>query len=324
MEMKREKPVKFALALGAGGARGLAHLGVIESLLDCGISIDYVTGSSIGAIIGALYCHRGDLDQVRTHALELINDPKMGKKWEVFAARKDQSKNSRAGKVIEDIRIFINNQYLKIAVVTKKSLAKQSDLMDPLKILFGDLTTADLKIPFSACTVDLKSGKELYLDQGKLTDIVYASSAIPGIFPPLERDGMLLADGSVTDLVPVEIARQQPDHSVIAVDFGPGQLFRGDYSKGVDIMMRADELARIKLNDIILQNADVVISPQVDDFHWAEFNEYENIIRLGREAVLEVRDQIEALRVIPVPTLTETPPKQNWFAKLMGKLLGRG
>ena len=318
MEMKQENPAKFALALGAGGARGLAHLGVIESLLDCGITIDYVTGSSIGAIIGALYCHRGDLEQVRTHILELINDPRMGKKWEVFAARKDQSKNSRTGKMIEDIRIFINNQYLKIAVVTKKSLAKQSDLMEPLKILFGDLTTDDLKIPFSACTVDLKSGKELYLDRGKLTDIVYASSAIPGIFPPLERDGMLLADGSVTDLVPVEIASAQPNHSVIAVDFGPGQLFGNEFSKGVDIMMRADELARIKLNNMILRKADLIISPQVDDYHWAEFGQYESIIRLGREAVLESRDKIEALKASLVL------PKQSWFARLMDKIRRSG
>lgn len=311
--MKQIVETKYALALGAGGARGLAHVGVIESLLDSGISIDYVAGSSIGAVVGAMYCHRGDIEQVRTHILELITDPKMAKKWEVFVARKNTTANSRASKIIEDLRVFINNQYLRIAVVTKKSLAKQSDLMDPLKTLFGDLTTSDLIIPFSACTVDLKSGQALYLDQGRLTDIIYASSAIPGIFPPLERDGMLLADGSITDLVPVEKASAQPDHTTIAVDFGPGQLFRSEYDKGVDIMMRADELARIKLNNLILRKADLVISPQVDEYHWAEFSEYENIIRLGREAVLEAQDRIAELKTSLIP------PKQGWFKNLLNK-----
>lgn len=311
--MKHDKAYKVALALGAGGARGLAHIGVIESLEDVGLKIDYIAGSSIGAVIGALYCHRANISEVKTNLIELLEDDTLHKKWEAFVPRKAEENNSRAGKIIEDLRAYINNQYLKFAVITKKSLAKQEDLMDPLKMLFGDLKVSDLKIPFSATTVDLKSGQEIYLSEGRLTDILYASSAIPGIFPPLEKDGLILADGSITDLVPVAQAVSQDHHKVIAVDFGPGKPLKQEYDKGLDILMRADELARIKLNNLTLEQADLVISPEVADFHWAEFSNYKEIIKQGHEAAFAMLDELVQLKS------SLTPEQKSWFKKLLDR-----
>lgn len=275
---------KIALALGAGGARGLAHIGVIDYLVKAGIKIDFVAGTSIGAIIGALFCHEGDIEAVKRRVLDYMGDEELAKKWEGLVPRKEQQNKSKTGQIIEDLRTYIGKQYIKFAVITKKSLARKSDLMEPLEHLFGEMAAEDLKIPFSACTVDLLTGQELHLKNGRLVDIIYASAAIPGIFPPLEKNGMLLADGSISDLVPIEAVPDHDEYFIIAVDFGPGAFLMGELEKGVDILMRSDELARIKLNQMILQNADFVISPEVDAYHWAEFSDYKEIIQLGYEA----------------------------------------
>jgi len=292
MGSKKAVKKKIALALGAGGARGLAHIGVIDYLVKAGIEIDFVAGSSIGAIIGALFCHEGDIEAVRQKVLDYLGDEGLAKKWDGLVPRKEQNNKSKPGQIIEDLRTYIGKQYFKFAVITKKSLAKRGDLMEPLEYLFGDLTAEELKIPYSACAVDLLTGQELHLKSGRLAEIVYASSAVPGIFPPLERNGMLLADGSISALVPIEAVPDHDEYFIIAVDFGPGAFLKGELEKGVDILMRSDELARIKLNKLILQNADFVISPEVNEYHWAEFSDYKEIMELGHEAAELAGDRL--------------------------------
>ncbi|NIS14828.1 MAG: hypothetical protein GWN00_00475, partial [Aliifodinibius sp.] len=89
---------------------------------------------------------------------------------------------------------------------------------------------------------------------------------------------MLLADGSISDLVPVEAIPNRDEYIIIAVNFGPGTFMRTNLDRGLDVLMRSDELARIKLNKMILEKANLVISPDVAHFHWAEFARYEEII----------------------------------------------
>ncbi len=286
---------KIALTLGAGGARGLAHIGILEEIEKSGIDIDFVAGSSIGALIGALYCLYGNVDDVKSSLNDYLTDEAYRKKWDSFVPQNHDENHKKKGHLFDELRIFINRQYVRLAVMTKKSLAKDEDLSQPLKELFGDKTTDDLKIPFSACSVDLISGRELYLNSGKLSEIVYCSSAIPGIFPPCKKGDMLLADGSISDLVPVEAVPDHDEYLIIAVDFGPGRFLRTNLDRGMDILMRADELARIKLNKMVLREADLVIAPDVSDYHWAEFSKSEEIIKIGREAAFEAHEKIISL-----------------------------
>ncbi len=293
MRKSSNVPKRIALVLGAGGARGMAHMGVIEYLTERGLKIDFISGSSIGSVIGALYCLNPDIDSILECFGELVNNDEYRKKWDNFVPHKKEDREAKKRGFFDELRGFINKHYIQFAVVTKKSLAGEEELTKPLEELFGDKTCDDLQIPFAACTVDLKSGRELYLDEGKVADIVYCSSAIPGIFPPREKDGMILADGSVSDHVPIEGIMARDDYFIIAVNLGPAQLVERGLDRGVDILLRADELARIKLNKMILEKADVVISPDVVDYHWAEFVRYKEIIEKGRQAAERVFPRIE-------------------------------
>jgi NTE family protein len=313
----RHKPhKKIALALGAGGARGLAHIGVLEYLSENGVEIDYIAGSSIGSIIGALYSLSLDILQVQDKIVSLIEDEDVCKKWENFVPRRNNDHLSKPIQFFEELRSFIGNQYLKMAVVTRKSLAKRDDLWDPLEKLFGSTSFGSLKIPFSAVTVDLISGQELYLTEGNLTEMMYSSAAIPGIFPPLEKNGMLLADGSISDLCPVHGTPNREEYIVIAVNLGHGVFLDGDLSKGVDVLMRADEIARIKLNKMILKDADLIITPKVGDYHWADFGHYDDIIRLGREAAIGVEDQVARI-------LMNDQTEPGWFKRICNMFIKR-
>jgi NTE family protein len=315
--MKQVVSKKIALALGAGGARGLAHIGILEEIERSGIRIDFVAGSSIGAMIGALYCLHGNAADVREHLKEFLTNEELQKKWDSFVPHNHNDDGKKKGHLFDELRMFINRQYLKVAVMTKKSLASREDLMNSLEQIFAGKTTDDLKIPFAACSVDLLSGDELYLDSGKLADIVYCSSAIPGIFPPCEKGDMLLADGSISDLVSVEAIPNHDEYIIIAVNFGPGTFMRTNLDRGLDVLMRSDELARIKLNKMILEKANLVISPDVAHFHWAEFARYDEIIVIGREAASSTHEDIMAL------VETDQKVRRPWYRRIFGRLSGK-
>jgi NTE family protein len=295
MQNERSVSKRVALALGAGGARGLAHVGILEQLEKAGVEIDYIAGSSIGSIVGALYCLYADTRKVEKKIKEVLQDDELRKGWEGFVPARPEDDKSEAGRIFDELKAFVSRQFLKIAIVSKPSLASKADLMRPLERLFGNYSADDLKIPFSACTVDLLSGKELYLQSGKLSEIVYCSSAIPGVFPPFKMDDMLLADGSISDLVPVEAIPDAHKYFIIAVDFGPGTNLRTRLDRGIDLLMRSDELARKKLNDLILEKANMVIAPDVTDFHWAEFSRYDEIVQLGREVSKNIHADLKKL-----------------------------
>jgi NTE family protein len=313
--MKERKDLsdkKIALILGAGGARGLCHIGIIEKLLEADISIDYIAGSSIGAIIGGYYALTGDIDLTQKRIIELIEDKNLRKGWQGFVPRRnDNDDKPNAGKLIEELRHYITRQYQKFAVFTKSSLASQKDLMNPLRELFEDKSTLDLKINFCATAVDLISGKEIHACDGKLAEIIYASSAIPGIFPPLETSGMLLSDGSISDLVPVDVVPQDENYVTIAVFCGIDPRAEKDYTRGLNILLRADELARRKLNQLILEKADLVIAPDVEDYHWSEFNRYEEIIEKGRKASIAETENIVRL-------IAPAAKKPVWWKRMFG------
>jgi NTE family protein len=295
MQKEMNVPRKIALALGAGGARGLAHVGILEQLEKAGVKIDYIAGSSIGSIVGALYCLYADIRQVEKKIKEVLEDKELKKGWEGFVPVRPDNDESEPGRLFDELKAFVSRQFLKLAIVSKQSLTSADTLMLPLERLFGEHTADDLKIPFSACTVDLVSGKELYLHAGRLSEIVYCSSAIPGVFPPFKMNDMLLADGSISDLVPVEAIPDRHKYIVIAVDFGPGTNPRTSLDHGIDLLMRSDELARKKLNDLVLEKADMVIAPDVSGFHWAEFSRYDEIVQLGRDVSVNIHADIKKL-----------------------------
>jgi NTE family protein len=183
---------KLGLALGSGSARGWAHVGVIRALNDHGIVPDVVAGCSMGAMVGAAFA-AGRIEQLEAWALSLDGRGVFG---------------------LLDIGL-------------RGGLIKGNRLLDFFDGHIGGCQFSELVVPFMAVAADLASGQEIWIREGKVSDAVHASCAVPGLFQPVLRDGRYLIDGSVVNPIPVSLCRAMGADVVIAVDLGSdrGRLF---------------------------------------------------------------------------------------------------
>lgn len=186
MMFKWRKSPRVGLALSGGGARGLAHIGVLKVFEEQGVPIHALAGTSIGGLIAAAYAAGMSVSELEAAALKMTN-------LRELVALVDLRPPRRGLLAGEHVR---------------KYLAKFVD---------EDLTFAELKLPLAMQAVDLNSGKEHTLREGNLLDAVMATSAFPGVFPPVEIQGYQLVDGGVLDNLPTELPRQLGADVVIAV-----------------------------------------------------------------------------------------------------------
>ena len=181
----KKKGLKFGLALGGGSARGLAHVGVIQTLKAYNIPIDIIAGTSIGSVVGSLYATGASIDQLEEAALSM-----------------------KKSKTLFLIDLALPHSGL----ISGKRI---EEMLNDLAL--GDKTFDDLKIPFAAVAADVESGAEVVLNQGKVIDAVRASISIPGIFTPVKYQNYYLVDGGVVDPVPVDVVQKMGADIIIAV-----------------------------------------------------------------------------------------------------------
>jgi NTE family protein len=185
---KRVPPAKVALALGSGSARGWAHIGVIRALAEAGVRVDYVAGTSIGALVGAVYAS-GKIDSLEDVILRLD--------WK---------------KIV----------YFFDVVFPKSGLIDGNKVADFIRGHVGEGNIEDLPIPFCAVSTDLATGNEVVIKEGDIIEAVRASISVPGIFTPVKKDDMTQVDGGLVNPVPVSAAREMGADFVIAVDLNHG------------------------------------------------------------------------------------------------------
>jgi len=272
-----QKP-SIGLALSGGGAKGLAYIGVLEVLEKENIPINIVAGTSMGAIVGAVYCLNPDLEIIRQEAYRITKSD----------AYKDIGLE-KFRKTDEDTWFDRLRNKLKGGMVMTESFLKQSfvpeeNITKIFKTIFGENTFDDLKIPFAAVSLDLIGGKDIIMKEGYLWEAVKASAAIPGIFPPVRQNNMVLVDGGVTANVPIEAAIEMGANIVIAVVFDEKPSHPGNLDTAFEIYMRSDELAKVKLEKMLLSKADIVIPVDIIKHHWTEFENIDFFIERGRMA----------------------------------------
>ena len=263
------KRPRIGLALGSGGARGLAHVGVLDALEEAGLRPDLVVGTSMGAIVGGLYAEKPDAARVWQRLETYVGDETFSSYWSAFVPRTGDNHDSGWQDRLTGIYDFMQRKLVAVRTVTRLYLEDARRLRAPLEKLFAAQDFADLLVPFAAVAMDLISGKPVVFTTGKLVDGIYASSAIPAVFPPLERDGMLICDGGGPFRVPVEACRDLGADIIVAVDIPAFEDTK--FSSGLDLILRSNTIARQRLNRFVCATADVVICPEVSEFHWADF-----------------------------------------------------
>ncbi|NMB92518.1 MAG: patatin family protein [Parcubacteria group bacterium] len=260
---------KVGLALGSGGARGLAHLGVIKTLVKNNIPIDFIAGSSIGALIGGLYAVYQDPDKIES----LINR---------FSYR-------------DFITIFANVDF------RIKGLVKGDKAIEFLRKTIGNVKIENLSIPFRAVATDINTGEIIVYDKGDLIDAIRASGSVPVIFRPMFYQGRYLVDGGIAMPVPVKVVQDMGSELTIAVSLEAVYVFDKALEKQINrinaytIAVKSLNLLRYHLAQANIKEADIVIAPKVKNGSWLNFvsGRGKEIIKIGEEEGLKVIPQIK-------------------------------
>lgn len=295
---------KLGIALGSGGARGLAHIGVLEELAAMDIKPELVAGTSIGSLVGAGYC-TGHLEEMKALALEM------------------------------DVRTFLF-RFMDFGI-PHSGIIEGKRINEMLEELMPEATFEELKIPLRCIATELKTGEEITFSTGKLQPAIRASISIPGVFSPAQHEGKLLVDGGLVNPIPVDQVRDMGAGIILAVDVNHGCLQRqvdtprksrkpsgklGDWLTKLEDKWREkdpDQLAKIKdwfepnpipnLVDVmgdtihIIENQigrirlkidkpDLMLTPEVGDMEMFDFHHADEIIEAGRRCVRENAEKI--------------------------------
>jgi len=292
-----EKKLKVGLALGGGGARGLAHIGVLKVLERENIPINLITGTSMGAIIGGVYALKKDIS-----AIEKIAE-KYSKISE-FNIDFSFSEKERKDKpfFLKKMSDFLKKGYILNLELRRKYINDGEGVKKIIKDLVGDKAFTDTKIPFAAVAADLVKGEKVIIRKGKLFDALLASASIPGMFPPVILDKKILVDGGIVDVVPIEAAQSLGANFVIGVNVSQTIKKRAEFDNAVEIFFRSDSITSAELRKLQLSFADIVITPKVRRFHWSDFSKPEQCVREGevaaQNAILELKKKLKSAKPI--------------------------
>jgi len=272
------KKQTIGLVLGGGGARGLAHIGVLRALLEAGYQIDVITGTSMGALVGAVYAQYPNVEYVEKKFRDFLDNPK-------FKPLKDLRFRQKKSYDPDDLLSQLSHEIKRRVVINlaagKKGLLKSQRLYDAIVDLVEDDLIENTKVPFACAAVDLITGHEIIFTSGPIRKAILASAAIPGILPPVEVDGYQLVDGSVGSNFPIQAARQKGCDFVVTSNVSSGITEQTSFNNVIDIIMRTNVIVSSKLNQIALGKSDYVIDIAVGNVDWNDFEELENLIRIG-------------------------------------------
>jgi NTE family protein len=285
--------IRVGVALGSGGARGLAHAGVLDAFDEAGFRPDLVVGTSMGAIVGGLYAERPEAARVWERLLTYVQDKEFASYWSMFVPREAGENEWSPQSRLSGIYDFMQRKMIAVRTVTRLYLENADRLRRPLENLFTVEDFDDLQLEFAAVAMDLISGKPVVFTRGNLIDALYGSSAIPAVFPPFEHENMLICDGGGPYRVPVETCRALGADIVVAVDIPAFDDTR--FSTGLDLILRSNTVARQRLNAFVCATADLVIRPDVAEFHWADFRSGEACRARGYVAARSLMPRLQRM-----------------------------
>jgi NTE family protein len=244
-----------------------------------------IAGTSLGAMMGGLYATKPDAAYWMERVEQFLRSFVSRKRRLDFLRRLEQPNDHNNG-FFNDMSFLIRKGYFWGVTATQSAFVGEQEYRDLIYPLIPDISIGQTKIPFACVATDIRNGKRVMYSTGSLRTAISASCALPGIFPPVNDNGMLLVDGGWVERVPVICAWEMGADIVIAVDVSSDvELF--EEKSGLDIVLRADAVTRIYLNEILVRNADVVIHPAVGGTHWADFSDPKEMYKQGETAALE-------------------------------------
>jgi NTE family protein len=286
------RPKKIGLALGGGGARGLAHIGVMKVLEKEDITPDIIVGTSIGAIVGGAFASGMKIEELEEKA-ELFLKSDLYQTSELKAM--GDAESGAEQRLSKRIQSYFMTKIRLAQALYKPSILQIDEMQEFVNFFVPDIQIEETIIPFRAVATDLRNGECVILKKGSLRRSVLASSAVPGALPPVEINGRQLSDGGIICNVPVQYLREEGVHEVIAIVVDRDITLCSELQTAVDIYVRAGEIQGFHLEKYNLENVDIVIRPQIGNIHWTDFSRSKELVFLGETAARSRLPEIRRL-----------------------------
>jgi NTE family protein len=248
---------KIGVAFGGGGARGLAHIGVVKALNDSGIEPVCISGTSVGSIIGALVAAGADWKDLRSSAQSINWADLVGLSWPELGLVKSE----KMGAVIEEL-------------VSYRSFD-------------------ELDIPFGCVATNLQTAEPVVFTEGDLGTAVRASCSVPLIFEPVEYDDRLLVDGGLVNQVPADVARSLGAEFVLGVELSADRTDNARAKNMLDVLFQSMNILMAGTTQSGSEKADVVIAPDLHGFGYADLDRIDEAIEAGEKATHAALEAME-------------------------------
>ena len=276
----------LGIALGGGGVRGAAHVGVLQEIDSAGIKIDRIAGVSAGAVIGCLYAYSLDGKWVEDHFRNIWSSQSLS-----GLTSKTFFDNGSTKSFIGGVKRTLTDYVIALISLHRNSLIKNDQLREILELLVPVKNFDQLKIPLKIISTDITSGKDVISEEGNLIDALIKSCSIPGIMEPVIEGERVIVDGGVSMPIPISPLLESCDVTV-AVDIGVYKFDNLTNPNAKSIKIRSDIITsnRLKLKQV--SDADLVIRPDTNGLHWSRFDAGEFLLENGK---IEGRKQISNL-----------------------------
>ena len=297
---QEQKRPKIGLVLSGGGAKGFAHIGVLKVIEEAGIKIDYIGGTSMGAVIGGLYASGYNATQIdsifhKVNFDELLNDyiPRSAKSF--YEKRNDES---------YALSLPFSNFKVGIPQALSKGLYNFNLLSRLTRHVRQVNDFNQLPTPFLCIGTNIETGQQVLLNKGNLAQAMLASAAFPTLFTPVEIDGQLLIDGGVANNFPVDEVKNLGADLIIGVDVQDGLWDKNQLKNATKILVQITNLHSIEQMKNKIKGTDIYITPDIKNFGVLSFDRGREIIQRGEEAAFAVYEKIKTLST-----------DQNYFKK---------
>ena len=282
---------KIGLVLTGGGAKGFAHIGVLKVLENAGVKIDYIGGTSMGAVVGGLYSTGYSAMQIdsifhNTNFDELLKD---------YIPRSSKSFYEKHNDELYAISLPFNKFNLGVPIALSKGMYNYNLLTKLTHSVRHIRDFNKLPIPFLCIATDIETGEQLILNKGYLPQALLASSAFPTLFSPLEIDGKMLIDGGVTNNYPIDEVKKMGADIIIGVDVQDGLKGRNSLKEATKILVQISNLQMIEGMKEKIKKTDIYIKPDIKDYTVISFDKGKEIIQKGEDAALKVFDELKKL-----------------------------
>lgn len=289
-QSKKQRP-KIGIVLSGGGAKGFAHIGVLKVLVEAGVPIDFIGGTSMGGIIGGLFAIGYHPDSLKK--IVLTQD------WEVVLADEIARSNLSMPEKQEDGKYFFSLPFRENRLQLPSGLVAGQSVYNMLSYYcspaYGITDFKKLGIPFLCIAADIEHGESVTLDHGYLPDALTATMAIPTFFAPVEIDGKLLVDGGLINNFPVKEIRELGADIIIGVDV-QGKLYtKKELGSFFKILDQAASFLRRPLYEDAIERTNICIQPELSAYGVTSFTSADSIIRLGEIAALRMLPKINLL-----------------------------